>query len=87
MIRKAAMAARNMPADASMLAAVAAASAGTISVSRTPNWANGASTRHEQETERSHESEPALGLVGRLSISCGRSASHLTPCEHEQRSA
>ncbi len=44
MIRKAAMAARKTPAEARMLAVVAAASAGTMSVWRTPNWANGAST-------------------------------------------
>ena len=44
--------------------------------------------RHEQEAERSHESEPALGLVGRLAFrACDRSACHLIPREHEQRSA
>ena len=38
------MAARKSPAEARMLEVVAAASAGTMSVCRTPNWANGASS-------------------------------------------
>ena len=68
MIRKAAMAARKMPAEARMLAVVAAASAGTMSVCRTPNWANGASIAMASRPSAGRESEPALGLVGRLAI-------------------
>ena len=43
-----------------MLAVVAAASAGTMRLASTPNWANGASTAMTRRPNRSHESEPAL---------------------------
>ena len=87
-IRNAAIAAPKSPRESAMLAVVAAASAGTMRRREHAELRERRQHRHEQQAERRHESEPALGMVGRLAFRlCHRSACHLIPHEHEQRSA
>ena len=71
-----------------MLAVVAAASAGTMSVWRTPNWANGASSAMASRPSPVTRANPRMDWSAVWPFaSVDRSACHLVPHGHEQRSA